>query len=350
MMTIDEPELLPGITRRSISMYRLRVLASVITLFGFVVGPRLACAQPPAESKHRDTEERPTKSPQQPSQGTKAAKPAKPIDPIALALLAAHNRERKKEKHDALALSPELCEAATIQAKDMAAHHKLDHTGSDDSTVSDRVKRVGYVYVRVGENIAFGQNGVEEVTATWLDSPPHHENMMADFTEMGAARVDDDETVPYWCVVFGLPMPRLKPNEAVAAVLKEWNRKRKDQKKSSLKAEPNLGRAAMATSKAMADKESSKIEGDPFKQIGKAGSQDRELRLTASVNVPTAAEAAKSLIEDNADELARFTDVGIGYAISKSGKPYWCAIFSRTIPSTSRSARLRENEDRKDEP
>ena len=76
--------------------------------------------------------------------------------PTAAALLAAHNRERKKEGRRPLALSAKLCEAATVHAKDMALHQKQDHTGSDGSKVADRVKRKGYVYVRIGENIAQG--------------------------------------------------------------------------------------------------------------------------------------------------------------------------------------------------
>jgi uncharacterized protein YkwD len=285
----------------------------------------------------------------QPKKESDAPKTAKPIDPMAAALLDAHNRERKLEKREPLSLSPELCEAALVHAKDMAAHHNLDHTGSDGSKVTDRIKRTGYAYVRVGENIAFGQTSINQVMTTWLDSPPHREHMLGDFTQMGGARIDDDQNVSYWCVTFGVSIPRLKPTEAAAAVLKEWNRQRKEQKKPPLKAEPRLARAAMAATKAMAEKDSSKIEGDPFKLIGDRGPQGRELRLMVSVNIPTAVEAAKSLLEDNAAELARFGEVGVGYAVAKSGRPYWCAIFSRSVPR-SRSDRVRENEEKNVEP
>ena len=56
-----------------------------------------------------------------------------PADPAA-ALLAAHNRERKKEGRSALVLSTKLCAAAAVHAKDMAAHQKLSHPGSAGST------------------------------------------------------------------------------------------------------------------------------------------------------------------------------------------------------------------------
>ena len=83
------------------------------------------------------------------------------VDPAVDALLAAHNRERKQEQLGPLKLSPKLCESAAIHARDMAKHQKLDHNGSDGSTVADRVKRMGYIYVRVGENIANGQKTVD---------------------------------------------------------------------------------------------------------------------------------------------------------------------------------------------
>jgi uncharacterized protein YkwD len=145
------------------------------------------------------------------------------VDQPPTALLTAHNRERKLEKLAPLTLSPKLCESAGVHARDMAQHHTLDHTGSDHSTVSDRVKKVGYVYIHVGENIAKGQSTVEQVMDAWLHSPGHRANILGEFTEMGAARVEDDDGAAYWCVNFGAPMPRLQPDVAAAAVVKQIN-------------------------------------------------------------------------------------------------------------------------------
>jgi len=250
-------------------------------------------------------------------------------DRTAASLLAAHNRERKKEGRGPLTLSAKLTEAAAVHAKDMALHQKQDHKGSDGSTVADRVKRKAYVYVRIGENIAWGQNTVAEVMATWMKSLHHRENILADFSEMGAARAEDAEGEPYWCVDFGTPMPKLKPDEAAAAVIKQLNRDREAAHKPRLKVEPRLGRAAMAVSAAMAEKDSLDIEKDAFKLVDAQGIRGRELRLQLSGNVPTPEEAAKSLLGDNPEDLDRFLEIGVGYAVAKSGSPYWCAIFAR---------------------
>jgi uncharacterized protein YkwD len=270
------------------------------------------------------------------------AGPDKSTEGTAASLLAAHNQERKKQSRAPLALSAKLSVAAAAHAKDMAQHHTLDHTGSDKSKVVDRVKRTGYVYLGVGENIARGQMTVQEVMNTWMDSPPHRENILANFTEMGAARIEDDEGDPYWCVVFGTPMPKLKPEEAAAAVIKQLNREREKADKRRLRIESRLGRAAMAVSAAMADKDSLDIQEDAFKLIDAEGVRERELRLQLSVNTPTPEEAVKSLLGDEPEELDRFVEIGVGYAVAKSGTPYWCAIFARPAVAKPRAVRQRE--------
>jgi uncharacterized protein YkwD len=253
------------------------------------------------------------------------------VDLAVDALLVVHNRERQRDQRGALKLSAKLCESATIHARDMAKHQKLDHKGSDGSTVVDRAKRVGYNYVRAGENIAFGQKTVGQVMDTWMKSPGHRANIMADFTEMGAARVEDDEGVNYWCVNFGIPMPRLKPEEAAATVVKLINRDREAGGKEVFKADQNLGLAAMALSGAMAAKDSLEIDGDPFKLIDAKTLQGRDIRVQLSANVPTSDQAAKELLGQAGEELTTFRELGVGYALAKSGTPYWCAVFAKPV-------------------
>jgi uncharacterized protein YkwD len=251
------------------------------------------------------------------------------VDLTVSALLRVHNRERAHEKLGPLKLAPKLCESAAIHARDMAKRQKLDHKGSDGSTVVDRVKRVGYNYVRVGENIANGQKTVDQVMDTWMKSPGHRANILADYTEMGAARVEDDEGRNYWCVNFAIPMPTLKPDEAAAAVVKDINRDREAGRKVLLKLEPKLGKAAMAISTAMAAKDGFEIDGDPFKLIDEKALQGREIRVQMSANVPTPEQAAKELKGEDAAQLDSFREIGVGYAQAKSGTPYWCAIFAK---------------------
>jgi uncharacterized protein YkwD len=252
-----------------------------------------------------------------------------PVDPTAASLLAAHNKDRKEAGRGPLSFSTKLGASAAAHARDMAEHGTLDHKGSDGSTVAARVKRAGYVYVRVGENIADGQETVEEVMRSWMKSPAHRENILADFTELGAARADDDQGNPYWCVNFGVPMPRLKPDQAAAAVVKQINRDRQAAKQPTLKLESALGRAAMAIAAKMAARDNLDIPVDPFNLIDGKAVQGRDLRIQLSANVPTPDEAAKELLGEDPKRLAAFRLIGVGYDVAKSGTPYWCAIFAK---------------------
>jgi uncharacterized protein YkwD len=253
-----------------------------------------------------------------------------PVDPTAASLLSAHNRERGLAGRKPLKLSTRLCESAAVHARDMATHGKLEHKGSDGSTVADRVKRKGYTYVRVGENIAEGQKTVDHVMTSWMESPGHRENILDDFTEMGAARAEDNGN-SYWCVNFGIPMPRLKPDEAAAAVVKEINRDRVAGKHAVLKVDPALGRAAMAISAKMAARDSLELGSDPFALLDENAMEGRELGVKLSANVPTAQEAAKALVSDDGAQLVSYRQIGAGYAVAKSGMPYWCAIFAKPL-------------------
>jgi uncharacterized protein YkwD len=282
----------------------------------------------------------------------RAAKDEKPVDPIAAALLEAHNRVRENDEKTPLKLSAKLSQAAAAHAKDMAEQHKADHVGSDKSTVGDRVKRTGYPYLDVGENIADGQKTVLEVMTGWLESPSHRENIMADFTEMGGARAKDDRGVNYWCVVFGTPIAQLKPKEAAAALVKYLNEDRKKRKKSALKAETKIGKAAMEISAVMAKKDTSKLEGDPFKLIETDAPRGREFRIMLAGNAPTHVEAAKAVLGDESGALDDYSEVGVGYAVAKNGTPYWCIILAKAVIEKPRAVRIRErqNKAKSDEP
>jgi uncharacterized protein YkwD len=109
---------------------------------------------------------------------------------------------------DPVALNPALTRAATAHAKDMAAHNRVEHEGTDGSTPAARATKAGYVWKSVGENVAAGQLSAKEVVGGWIKSPGHCSNIMdGDFTEMGIAFVVDNKSKLgiYWAQVFGQP-------------------------------------------------------------------------------------------------------------------------------------------------
>ncbi len=118
----------------------------------------------------------------------------------------AESRRCGGKKHEAthpLGWNEKLAQAALDHANDMAENEFFDHTGSDGSTIVERVERQDYVWRAVGENIAMGPRTVADVMNGWLESPGHCSNIMnPDFREMGAAISDDGQ---YWVQVFAAP-------------------------------------------------------------------------------------------------------------------------------------------------
>ncbi len=51
----------------------------------------------------------------------------------------------------------------------------------------------------------------------------------------------------------------------------------------------------------------------------------------------------KSLLGDDPAELDGLREVGVGYAIAKSGTPYWCAIFARPVADKPKAVRRCES-------
>jgi len=99
-----------------------------------------------------------------------------------------------------------LANAASIHSNDMALHNFFSHTGSDGSSVAQRVDAQGYRWRTVGENIAAGQPNSEAVLDSWLNSPGHCKNIMNPrFTETAVVCVEnsDSQYDQYWTNVFG---------------------------------------------------------------------------------------------------------------------------------------------------
>ncbi len=110
--------------------------------------------------------------------------------PDAVADLAARvNRERLAQGLAPYALNAKLTAAAQAHANDIAGTGNYSHTGSDGSTVFDRVARTGYgAYSwgrRLGENWAWYHDAATAM-AFWMSSPPHRANILhALYREIG---------------------------------------------------------------------------------------------------------------------------------------------------------------------
>lgn len=103
-----------------------------------------------------------------------------------------------------LVWNSDLEEAAKGHAKDMARRNYFSHESKDGRTMNTRIVTAGYIFkgwksFMIGENIAFGQTSIPEVTAGWFKSEGHCKNLMnPGFKEVGVAENDK-----YWVQDFG---------------------------------------------------------------------------------------------------------------------------------------------------
>lgn len=251
-------------------------------------------------------------------------------------LLDAHNEVRAEAKLPPLVANPKLQAAARVHAIDMAKHTTMSHTGSDESTPAVRIQRQKYNYRACGENVARGQENVRQVMKTWLESPPHKKNILGDFTEMGGAFALSDDGQLFWCVDFGRPWPELSQETASNELISALNQARAAEKKRALKRHAVLERVAIKHAKEIAAADELNHDSEngsgPAKQLEKAGYRFRKLaqelfsgEYDSKVIVETWLNEA--IHRDNV--LGDFSDVGVGYATTAKGTPYWCIILTK---------------------
>jgi uncharacterized protein YkwD len=136
---------------------------------------------------------------------------------FAATMLAAVNAARATARYcgstwysaaPALAWNTKLTQAAAVHSHDMAANSFLSHTGSNGSTLVNRVDATGYVAIAWGENISGGSATVDAVMAGWLASAGHCANIMnSTFRDFGAACARNDAAAyqRYWTQDFATP-------------------------------------------------------------------------------------------------------------------------------------------------
>jgi uncharacterized protein YkwD len=127
---------------------------------------------------------------------------------MATDLIDAHNKIRNSRGLSSVHYNEKLSLAAQHHAEYMASTNRLSHYGRGLSRPSDRVTKEGYLYWGVAENIAFGQQTIEEVMTDWMNSEGHRRNLLGDYQDVGVAIVANNRGQLYWCVVFGKPEVR----------------------------------------------------------------------------------------------------------------------------------------------
>ncbi len=99
--------------------------------------------------------------------------------------------------------------AAADHLLDVAQQPVLTHDGSDGSTVGGRLRRHGYVWGGVGENVAAGHTSAALTLQQWLKSPAHCRTLMQANYRHGAVvgrLVLGSRHGAYWVMVLARPL------------------------------------------------------------------------------------------------------------------------------------------------
>lgn len=132
---------------------------------------------------------------------------------VQRAIVDQTNEFRKSNQLGAVQRDEHLMQAAKKFAEFMARTGKYGHR-ANGMTPAQRAETAGYDYCVVRENIAYRTNTgaitadslIEVFVQGWIDSPPHRENMLADYiTHTGVAVATTDDVTYYAVQMFGRP-------------------------------------------------------------------------------------------------------------------------------------------------
>lgn len=132
---------------------------------------------------------------------------------VQTAIIKQTDEFRQSHGLAALKRDEHLMQAAAKFASFMAETSKYGHR-ANGKTPAERAVAAGYDYCVVRENIAYRTNTGDVTAASlidvfvqgWIDSPPHRENMLADYvTQTGVAVATTDDVTYYAVQMFGRP-------------------------------------------------------------------------------------------------------------------------------------------------
>ena len=129
-----------------------------------------------------------------------AATPARADGDQGGAVLTQINATRAANGCRPVAASPQLTVAAARQANDMLANGVQGHTGSDGSSVAQRVRDAGSMsYAKLGEIVFWstGPGGTATAAVTWWMNRPGHRAIITDcdLTEAGFSAVSNGDKI-----------------------------------------------------------------------------------------------------------------------------------------------------------
>ncbi len=114
------------------------------------------------------------------------------------------NNRRRNRGCGNLVRNRALDRAAQTHTRKMANRNQLSHQLPGEPSLGVRVRRAGYNWRMVGENIASGWPTPESVVRAWMNSRGHRRNILnCRYQHIGVGYVVSGSGTPYWTQVFG---------------------------------------------------------------------------------------------------------------------------------------------------
>jgi uncharacterized protein YkwD len=107
--------------------------------------------------------------------------------PGARAVLDFMNVERERRGLRPLKLDRKLSAAAGDRLRDMFDRGYFGHVAPDGTQPDAWVRRHGYEFTRLGENLATGQRTAGQVVDRWMRSRGHRRTLLGEFEDAGIA-------------------------------------------------------------------------------------------------------------------------------------------------------------------
>lgn len=135
------------------------------------------------------------------------------LQSVEMAIIQKTNEFRESHELSAVEADKSLTKAAKKFAEFMAQTGKYGHR-ADGTSPAARAEAAGYTYCVVRENIAYRTNSEKETAKSlievfvqgWIDSPPHRENMLAEYVTGTGVAVATSDNITYYAVqMFGRP-------------------------------------------------------------------------------------------------------------------------------------------------
>ncbi len=123
---------------------------------------------------------------------------------IQFRVLDSVNSLRQAKGLSAVLLNSQLNAAAATHSKDMSVQNRPWHFGSDGSSPLDRVRRVGYTGLMVGETISETYETELETLGAWMEEAGTREVILSPIArDMGFAYFQEANGKIWWTLVMG---------------------------------------------------------------------------------------------------------------------------------------------------